>query len=94
MKAYIHLAEYALDRGLIVKVDDGGELHTVTTGASAREVIESVDQASDMFIYDGQQHVGWALCIPGLDDDEGVAGYGANDFMDVWFEEFMHVSGS
>jgi hypothetical protein len=91
MKAYIHLVEKTLADGHVVSVWDGEE-YQVTRCASKDEIIEAIESVEEAMIKihtTNGDHVGTALIIPfGLEDEETVADYGINEYMETWSDEY------
>ena len=86
MKAYKHLVKHSLARGFTVSVFDGEEWD-VKRSSKYQEIINSIESVEEaqIRIRDTEGvNVGWALIIPGLEDDETVADYTCTDFMDTW----------
>lgn len=86
MKAYKHLVKHALTRGFTVSVYDGEEWDVKRSNKyqTIIDSIESVEEAEIRIRNDEGDSVGWALVIPGLNDDETVADYTCTDFMETW----------
>lgn len=92
MKAYIHLVEKALSDGHVVSVWDGEEYQVTRCMSKANIIaaIESVEEAMVKIHTSNGDHVGTALIIPfGLEDDETVADYGINEYMETWSDQYM-----
>lgn len=92
MKAYKHLVKYALAQGYNISVWDGEEWQVShSTGyQSIIDAIESVEEANIVIrVPEYGNRVAWALIIPfGLEDDETVADYGDNEFMQKWWSHY------
>ena len=94
MRAYIHLVEKALADGHVVSVWDGEEYQVTRCIIKDNiiEAIESVEEAMIKIHTINGNHVGTALIIPfGLEDDETVADYGVNEYMETWADEYDMV---
>lgn len=88
MKAYKHLVKYALADGHVISVWDGEEWQ-VSHSASYQNIIdaiESVEEANVVIrVPTYGNRVAWALVMAyGLEDDETVADYGDNEYMQKW----------
>lgn len=95
MKAYIHLVDKALADGHVVSVWDGEEWQVVRCMSKDNiiEAIESVEEATIAIRSADDEHIGLALIIPfGLEDDETVADYGVNEYMETWSEEYNKLT--
>ena len=92
MKAYKHLVKYALAQGCNIGVRCGEEWQVShSTGyQNIIDAIESVEEANIvMRIPEYGNRVAWALIIPfGLEDDETVADYSDNEFMQEWWSHY------
>jgi hypothetical protein len=93
MKAYKHLVKHALNSGHIVSVWDG-ESWDVRSSSSYKAIIESIEsvEIAEIVIKDKytSNKLGWAQIIPfGLEDDETVADFTMNDFMNAWDEDYL-----
>jgi hypothetical protein len=99
MKAYKHLVKHALAKGLTVSVFDGEEW-AVKRSVAHNEIIDAIEsvEEAEIRIRDSNgapvgdkssKIVGWALIIPfGMEDDETVADYTDNDFMNEWDQAY------
>jgi hypothetical protein len=88
--SYKHLVHYALDRGHTVSVFDGEEW-PVKRSDVARDIFDAIESVEGATIRIRDQDgavVAWAYIIPGLNADESVADYSANDFMQAWYDTF------
>lgn len=88
MKAYKHLVKHSLNKGFTVSVFDGEEWQIKRSNKyqAIINAIESVDQ-SELRIRDKEGvSMGWALVLCGLADNETVADFSCNEFMDNWFD--------
>lgn len=92
MKAYKHLVKHALAQGHTCSVWDGEEWQVShsTKYQNIIEAIESVEEANLVIrLAVGGERIGWAHIIPyGLEDDETVADYTCNEFMENWWSEY------
>lgn len=91
MKAYKHLVEYSLNQGHTISVWDGEEwqVERSTNMTDIIGAIESVEEALVKIQDHTVHHVGKALVIPfGLEDDETVADYGVNEYMETWADVY------
>lgn len=91
MKAYKHLVIYSLAKGHTISVWDGEEwqVHMSTTMDAIIDAIESVEEALVKILDTDGKYIGQALVIPfGLEDDETVADYGVNEYMETWSDEY------
>lgn len=86
MKAYKHLVKHALMRDYVVSVFDGEEwqVKRLNKYQGIIDAIESVEEAQIVIRDQDGVKMGWALVIPGLNDDETVADYTCTDFMETW----------
>lgn len=90
MKAYKSLVKYALAKDMTVSVWDGEEwqVKRSTKYNDIIEAIESVDVA-ELRIRDlGGMQFAWALIVHDTGEDENVADFTDNDFMNEWFNEY------
>ena len=90
MKAYKSLVKYALDKDCTISVWDGEEWQVKrSTGYNAIiEAIESVEMA-ELRIRDlGGMIMGWACIIHDTGEEENVADFSDNDFMNDWFNGY------
>jgi hypothetical protein len=100
MKAYKHLVKHTLARGFTVSVFDGEDWDVKRSNKyqTIIDSIESVEEAQIRIRDTDGNNVGWALVIPGLNDDETVADYTCTDFMETWdthynsYEEAYYVA--
>lgn len=86
MKAYKSLVKFALANNATVSVWDGEEwqLKRSTGYQAIVDAINSVEVA-ELRIRDTEGNViGWAQIIPDLEDDETVADYSIEPFMQAW----------
>lgn len=92
MKAYKHLVKHALALGHTCSVWDGEEWQVSHSRKYQNiiEAIESVEEANVVIrVPTYGNRVAWALVIPyGLEDDETVADYTDNEFMENWWSEY------
>lgn len=83
MRTYKQLVAEAIKRGLLVSVFDGEEW-AVKRSANKKEIVEAIESVGESEIRlrnaDGLL-LGWALIIPSLAPDEGVADYSDNALM-------------
>jgi hypothetical protein len=81
-KAYLTLIKNALDKNLTISVHDGGcwEVKRSSKYQEIKECIESVEVA-EIRLRDGDNIVGWAQIIPGLDPEETVSDFSYNKLM-------------
>ena len=86
MKAYKSLVKYALANNCVISVFDGEiwEVKKSTKYTEIIECIESVEEAQLRIRDENGKVLAWALIIPCLDDDETVADYSDNEFMNNW----------
>lgn len=91
MKAYKSLVKYALAKDMTVSVWDGEEwqVKRSTRYNDIIEAIESVEMAELRIRDAGGMIFGWAQIIDGLADDESVADFTDNDFMNEWFNAYV-----
>jgi hypothetical protein len=90
MKEYKHLVKHVLAAGGLVSVFDGEEWASKKS-ANYKEIIaaiESVEEAELILRDAAGNKLGWALIIPCLADDETVADYSVNEFMDAWASSY------
>ena len=92
MKAYKHLVKYSLAQGYNISVWDGEEWQVSHSNKykSIIDAIESVEEANIVIrVPEYGNRVAWALIIPfGLEDDETVADYTDNEFMQEWWSHY------
>jgi hypothetical protein len=86
MKAWKHLVHYALRKGHTVSVWDGEEWQVKRSDMfyPIKDAIESVDESTIRIRNSDGKVVAWAMIIIGLADDETVADYSDNEWMDAW----------
>lgn len=91
MKAYRSLVKYALAKDMTVSVWDGEEWQVKkSTGYKAIiDAIESVDEAQLRIRDKDSNIVAWALIIHDTGDDENVADFSDNEFMNEWFNAYV-----
>jgi hypothetical protein len=89
-KSYKHLVHYALDRGHTVSVFDGEEWQVKRSDVARNifDAIESVEGATIRIRNQDGAVTAWAYIIPGLANDETVADYSDNAFMQAWSDNF------
>lgn len=90
MKAYRSLVKHALAKDMTVSVWDGEEWQVKrSTGFKAIiEAIESVEVAELRIRDKASNIVAWVQIIPSLEDDETVADYTDNEFMNEWDKSY------
>jgi len=91
MKAYEHLARYALAGGNTVSVFDGEiwEVKRSTDYQAIVDCINSVEEAEILIADNERRQIGWALVSAyGLADDETVIDFGYNEYMIDWEEAY------
>ena len=91
MKAYRSLVKYALAKEMTISVWDGEEWQVKkSTGYKAIiDAIESVDEAQLRIRDKDSNIVAWALIIHDTGDDENVADFSDNEFMNEWFNAYV-----
>jgi hypothetical protein len=90
MKEYKHLVKHVLAAGGTVSVFDGEEWASKKS-ADYKQIIADIEsvEESQLILRDAAGNkLGWALIIPCLADDETVADYSVNEFMDAWFNTY------
>jgi L-rhamnose mutarotase len=91
MKAYKHLVKYSLAQGYNISVWDGEEWQ-VSHSNKYQSIIDAIESVEEAFvrINDHTVHtVAKVLVIPfGLEDDETVADYTDNEFMQHWWSHY------
>ena len=90
MKAYRSLVKYALAKEMTISVWDGEEWQVKkSTGYKAIvDAIESVDEAQLRIRDKDSNIVAWALIIHDTGEDENVADFSDNEFMNEWFNAY------
>ena len=90
MKAYKSLVKYALAEDCTVSVWDGEEwqVKKSTKYTDIINAIESVDEAQLRIRNTDNDIVAWAWIIHDTGDDENVADFSDNDFMNDWFNAY------
>ena len=89
MKAYKSLVKYALANDTKVSVHDGEEW-AVKKSTKYKEIIDAIEsvESAEIVIRDSNDNkIAWALIIDGLADDETVADFTDNEFMNTWFDK-------
>lgn len=88
MKAYKHLVKHSLSKGFTVSVFDGEEWQVNRSNKyqAIIDAIESVEESQLKIRNAEGDYMGWALIIPSLFDDETVADFSSNEFMENWFD--------
>jgi len=90
MKAYKSLVKFALADNKVVSVWDGEEFQVKRSDKyqDIIDAIESVEECS-LTIRDTDGVVGTALIIHDTGDDENVADFSDNDFMNRWWSQYQ-----
>lgn len=87
MKTYKSFIKLALKDKRTVSVWDGDEWAVRRSGdySDIIEAIESVEEAEIKIRNDAGEYLGWALIIPSLGNEEDIADYSDNIFMnELW----------
>ena len=97
MKAYKHLVKHVLATGHAVTVWDGGDDPAEEHCDQFKKIVDAIEAVEEASIYifkDGAT-VGWARIVPfGLEDEETLVDYTANEFFRVWEEMYdRHQKG-
>jgi hypothetical protein len=91
MKAYKHLVKHVLATGGDITVWDGGDDPAEEHCDQFKKIIDAIEAVEEASIYifkDGAT-VGWARIVPfGLEDEETLVDYSANEFFTVWEEMY------
>jgi hypothetical protein len=88
MKAYKSLIKSALNSGLKVSADDGGERFKDIGYSEAVSIVESVEVAS-IYVSSDDGHVASFLCIPyGVAGNESVADYTDCHWANTWADAY------
>ena len=84
-KSHLHLIKWALDKGYTLDVwGDGEELdYSGTSYKEAKENTEACDTANIILKRGGKQ-VAWFYIVNGLDAEELVSNYSANEVGEAW----------
>ena len=87
MKAYKHLVKHVLATGGDITVWDGGDDPAEEHCDQFKKIVDAIEAVEEASIYifkDGAT-VGWARIVPfGLEDEETLVDYTANEFFTVW----------
>lgn len=87
MKAYKHLVKHVLATGGDITVWDGGDDPAEEHCDQFKKIVDAIEAVEEASIYifkDGAT-VGWARIVPfGLEDEETLVDYSANEFFTVW----------
>lgn len=91
MKAYKHLVKHVLATGGDITVWDGGDDPAEEHCDQFKKIVDAIEAVEEASIYifkDGAT-VGWARIVPfGLEDEETLVDYSANEFFTVWEEMY------
>ena len=86
-KAHIHLIHFALNRGAIVDVDDGGdedEIHRGCTFTQARDAVQSVDDSTIIVRQDGETTHFFVALDFDQPPEETIYDYSVTPFSSKW----------
>lgn len=88
-KAHLHLIKWALDKGYTLDVwGDGEELdYSGTSYKESKEAAEACDTANIILKENGKQ-VAWFYVVNGLEAEELVSDYSANEIGDQWWDDY------
>jgi hypothetical protein len=96
MKAYKHLVKHVLATGGDITVWDGGDDPAEEHCDQFKKIIDAIEAVEEASIYifkDGAT-VGWARIVPfGLEDEETLVDYSANEFFKVWEQMYDRHQG-
>lgn len=84
----VRMLKAALRNGFTFSVFDGDAwpVRKSQDLDAAIEAVEAVEEAEVIFLDSDNRQVGWALCIPSLEDDEAVVDY-SQDFDNPWISD-------
>lgn len=92
--AYKHFIKYALNKGCNISVFDGEEWQ-VKRSTKQKDIIDAVEsiEEAELRVRDSEGNkIAWASVIPfGVEPDETIADYSANEFMQEWNDIFDSV---
>lgn len=95
-KAHLNLVRYALNKGYNITVHYGNgegkeDCEYSTDYNNIKECVEACDESYINIYNPEKQRVGWAWVVFGNDDNELVADYGVNEFMETWATQFENM---
>lgn len=96
MKAYKHLVKHVLATGGTITVWDGGDEPAEFMCDQYKKIIDAIEavEMAELIIFKDGSKVGWAQVIPfGLEDDETLSDYTANEFFEVWEQMYDRHQG-
>jgi len=97
MKAYKHLIKHVLATGHHITVWDGGDSPAELLCNKYKKIIDALEavEIAELFIFKDGETVGWAQVVPfGLEDEETLSDYTANEFFEVWEQAYdRHQKG-
>ena len=91
MKAYKHLVKHVLATGGDITVWDGGDDPAEEHCDQFKKIVDAIeaDEEASIYIFKDGATVGWARIVPfGLEDEETLVDYTANEFFRVWEEMY------
>ena len=98
-KGHIHLVKWALNKGYSINIEGKHEDISLLTTNDYNKIYKFLkkneDIELDLFIEDTKSTPimlkGWAWVIPFNEDEDIIADYTANKFMDEWENEFSKM---
>ena len=93
-KEHLNLALWALNKKCTISVfvDGDIELKKSTNYETIKEHLECADEVEILIYNEYDIKKGWALIIPFNNDDETVADYSVNSFMNEWDCQFINLT--